>query len=192
METILASASPRRRELLRYIWPDYTVLPADIDETPPAGTAPEDVGEVTACRKAAHMAAMRPDALIVAADTVVLAGDEVLGKPADEADAARMLRLLSGTEHRVYTGVCVRLGALERRFTQCTRVWLYPLSPCEMEEYLATGEGADKAGAYGIQGCGCALVERIDGDYYNVMGLPLARLKREMKCILQEAGGPRA
>ena len=186
METILASGSPRRRELLQYICPEYTVLPADIDETPPAGTAPEAVGEVTARRKAEHVAKAHPNALIIAADTVVVAEGEVLGKPVDAADAARMLRLLSGSEHRVYTGVCLRCGGRERCFTQCTRVWFYPLTEAEIEAYLATGEPFDKAGAYGIQGYGCALVERIEGDYFNVMGLPAARLKREIGEILSE------
>ena len=180
-EIILASASPRRRELLQYICPRYVVAPVDIDETPPEGTPPERVGEVTASRKAEAAQKQHPDAVVIAADTVVVAGGQVLGKPASAQQAASMLRLLSGTEHLVYTGVALRFGTAKSSFTQCTRVWFYPLSEEEIAAYIATDEPFDKAGAYGIQGYGCALVERIDGDYFNVMGLPVARLKRELQ-----------
>ncbi|WP_343253010.1 Maf family protein [Ligaoa zhengdingensis] len=187
MDIILASASPRRRELLALLYPDYAVIPADIDESVPEGAPAEAVGELTARRKTAHVATQHPGSLVIGADTIVEIDGEVLGKPRDAAEAALMLRRLSGREHRVYTGVSLRLGARERSFTQCTRVWFYPLSEREIEDYVATGDPLDKAGSYGIQGPGCILVERIDGDFFNVMGLPVARLRRELGLLLDES-----
>ena len=187
MDIILASASPRRRELLALLYPDYAVIPADIDESVPEGAPAEAVGELTARRKTAHVATQHPGSLVIGADTIVEIDGEGLGKPRDAAEAALMLRRLSGREHRVYTGVSLRLGARERSFTQCTRVWFYPLSEREIEDYVATGDPLDKAGSYGIQGPGCILVERIDGDFFNVMGLPVARLRRELGLLLDES-----
>lgn len=180
MEIILASGSPRRRELLAHLFAQYRVVPADIDESVPDGTPPELVGELTAERKTLHVQQNHPDDLIIGADTVVVADGEVLGKPEDRADALRMLAQLSGREHCVYTGVSLRCGGWSRLFTQCTKVWFYPLSSQEIEAYADTGEPFDKAGAYGIQGAGCLLVEKIEGDFFNVMGLPVARLQREL------------
>lgn len=184
MDLILASGSPRRRELLAHIYSEYRVIPADIDETVPLGTPPERVGELIACDKTLHVQQQHTGSLIIGADTVVAVDGIVLGKPADAEDARRMLSLLSGRAHCVYTGVSLRLGAKAYSFTQCTKVWFYPLSEQEITAYLATGEVFDKAGAYGIQGEGCLLVEKLEGDYFNVMGLPVARLSRELKAFL--------
>ncbi|WP_312643929.1 Maf family protein [Hydrogenoanaerobacterium sp.] len=186
MDVILASGSPRRRELLAHIHKDYQVIPANIDETIPQGTRPCDVGETIAKQKTLHVQQTRPNDLIIGADTVVVLHDEILGKPKDADDAKRMLQLLSGKEHQVYTGVSLRLGAKAASFTQCTKVWFYPLTEWEIDEYIATKEPFDKAGAYGIQGEGSVLVEKIEGDFFNVMGLPVARLKRELAAIMPQ------
>lgn len=184
LSVVLASASPRRRELLRLLYPDYEVLPADLEEVVPPGSGPGQVGELLAGQKTALVQKLRPNSLILGADTVVWVENRILGKPKNRAGARAMLELLSGREHRVYTGVSARLGERALSFTECTRVWFYPLSGQEIERYLDTGEPFDKAGAYGIQEKGCLLVKRIDGDFFNVMGLPVARLARELACFL--------
>lgn len=181
MDLILASGSPRRKELLAHITKNYRVIPADIDESVPEGTLPENVGELTASAKSAHIAASYPESIVIGADTVVVADAQVLGKPSDEQDAKRMLKLLSGRAHYVYTGVSLRKGEKHVSFTQCTKVWFYPLTESEIADYIATGEPFDKAGAYGIQEQGSLLVEKIEGDYFSVMGLPVARLGRELR-----------
>jgi len=181
MTTILASASPRRRELLALAGIPFEVHIPNVDEhLDPAWTAAE-AARALAAKKAAAAAQAYPDVCIIAADTVVEIDGTLLGKPQDAADAARMLRLLSGREHRVVTGVCLRLGAAAHAFAQETLVRFYPLSDGEIEAYVRTGEPMDKAGAYGIQGRGALLVEGITGDYFNVVGLPVARVVRKMK-----------
>ena len=178
---ILASQSPRRQELIRSITSDVRVIVSKAQEILPAGIAPEAVAEYLAGIKAEGVAADRPDDVVIGADTVVILDGEVLGKPCGAEDAARMLRALSGKTHSVITG-CAILKAGERvSFSEITRVEFYPLSEREIAEYIATGEPFDKAGAYGIQGRGCVLVKRIEGDFFNVVGLPVARLKRELE-----------
>ncbi|MCH5193055.1 MAG: septum formation protein Maf [Oscillospiraceae bacterium] len=181
MKIILASASPRRQELLRYIVPDFDILPADIDETIPEGIAAERSAEYLAVKKAEHISEKYPDSLVIGSDTVVIIGGEILGKPADKADAERMLRKLSGKVHTVVTGVCLSLGGRSESFSNETKVKFYPLTDEEISAYIATGEPMDKAGAYGIQGFGSVLVEGIEGDFFNVMGLPVASLKRKIE-----------
>lgn len=178
---ILASQSPRRRELLSLITDKFSVIPAKGEENIPCGTQPRDAVLLLARQKAAEIFSDFSGETIIAADTVVAVGDEILGKPADKADAAEMLRKLSGKVHSVFTGVCIIFpdGSINC-FAEETTVEFYPLSPQEIDRYIATGEPMDKAGAYGIQGRGALLVKRIDGDYYNVMGLPVARLAREL------------
>lgn len=198
---ILASASPRRRQLLERAGFSLEVRPADIDETRRVGEAPVDLVRRLATEKAhATWASLgeggATDAL-VAADTIVwTASGDVLGKPADEAAAMRMLRELSGQVHHVTTGVCLMLppapGAgspLESSFAETTSVRFYPLSDEEVRAYVATGEPMDKAGAYGIQGAGGLLVAGIEGDWSNVVGLPVARLVRELDALLRSRGG---
>ena len=185
MQIVLASASPRRKELLHRLYSDFIVAPADVDETVPAGMKAEDVPGFLAQKKAEKAVEEHPDALVITADTVVLAGNEILGKPKDSEDAARMLRLLSGNTHRVLTGCCVSYSGKSRGFTAESRVIFYPLSDREINEYIEAGEPYDKAGAYAIQGEAALFVKGIEGDFYNIVGLPVARLKREI-ALLQE------
>ncbi len=174
---ILASQSPRRRELLHRIGiQNFEVRPAQGEETAPPGLAPGELVERLSRQKAAEIAAYAPEALVIAADTVVEAEGKILGKPHSEAQAAEMLALLSGNTHRVYTGLTVCQGEKSVTQHEITAVRFRPLSKAEITAYIATGEPMDKAGAYGVQGLGAALVERIEGDYFNVVGLPLCRL----------------
>ena len=176
---ILASKSPRRQELLRVISKDFRIIPAAGEEIIPEGTSPEDAVLMLSRQKAEEIYASYKNELIISADTVVAIDGKILGKPRDEAQAAEMLKTLSGRVHTVYTGVCVIFpnGGMEN-FAESTDVEFYPLSDREIRDYIATGEPMDKAGAYGIQEKGALLVKRIDGDFYNVMGLPIARLAR--------------
>lgn len=178
MSMILASASPRRRDLLlRAGARDLRVIPSDADETVPEGATPKEAVVLLAERKArACMRKAGPGDVVVAADTVVYLDGVLLGKPKDKGDARRMLALLSGRRHEVYTGVCAAKGGKLLRGCQRTSVWFRRLSAREIDAYVETGEPMDKAGAYGIQERGSLLVSRIHGDYFNVMGLPLCRL----------------
>lgn len=189
MKIILASASPRRQELLKYIVPEFEVIPADIDETLPADIPAEKCAEYLACQKARHIAEKYPDCIVIGSDTVVIIDGVILGKPADESDAERMLKMLSGKSHKVVTGVCIARGDASESFSCETRVKFYPLSDEEILEYISTGEPMDKAGAYGIQGYGSVLVEGIEGDFFNVMGLPAASLKRRLEKFTEELRG---
>ena len=185
MTIILASASPRRRELLFLAGISFEVHAPHVDEhIDPAWTAAQ-AARALARQKAAVVAQDFPGDCVIAADTVVEIDGVLLGKPLDAADAARMLRLLSGREHRVVTGVCLRRGQAERAFTQETLVRFYLLGEEDIEAYVRTGESMDKAGAYGIQGKGALLAEGITGDCCNVVGLPLAALVREMRDFLK-------
>ncbi|MCL2446309.1 MAG: Maf family protein [Oscillospiraceae bacterium] len=181
MQIILASASPRRHELLAAAGIAFTVHAPDIDETLDPAWTPEHAARELACQKAEAVAALYPDACVIAADTIVVIDGEILGKPVDEADAVRMLHLLSGREHTVFTGVCMQRGEHKTVFAQQTQVQFYALSDDEITRYVATGEPMDKAGAYGIQGRGAVLVQGIVGDFYNVMGLPIAQVVRELR-----------
>lgn len=179
---ILASRSPRRRELLGIISKDFEIIPAVGEENIPDGTEPKDAVAMLARQKAEEIAASHRGEVIVAADTIVVIDNKILGKPRDEADAAEMLGALSGRMHTVYTGVCVIFAdGAEESFAERTDVEFYPLSESEIAEYIATGEPMDKAGAYGIQERGALLVKRIFGDFYNVMGLPISRLARALR-----------
>ncbi len=179
MELILASQSPRRRELLGQMGlRDFKIISPDIDERMDPALSPAELVRSLSAQKAAAVAAQAaPGALIVAADTVVALDGAVLGKPADARDAFRMLTALSGRRHEVYTGVTVRRGADAVTEHEVTSVSFRPLTPAEIEAYIATGEPMDKAGAYGIQGYGALLAEGVFGDYFNVMGLPVNRLR---------------
>ena len=177
MDIVLASQSPRRRELLERLGLPFRVIVPDIDEhmdrpLPPA----ELVAAISGEKARAAQVLAGPDAIVIAADTVVALEGAVLGKPADGADAARMLAALAGHTHFVYTGLTVLRGERARTVSEETAVTFRPLTEGEIAAYVATGEPLDKAGAYGIQGYGALLVEGIRGDYYNVMGLPVCRL----------------
>lgn len=183
---ILASQSPRRIELMREAGYDIQIVPADIDETPRAGESPFELVERLACAKAAAIAALPLAAsqVVVAADTIVAIDNKKLGKPHDTDEACAMLRGLSGRTHQVATGVCIISGSTRRSFVEVTDVTFYELSDAEIEAYVASGEPMDKAGAYGIQGVGGRmLVRAINGDFYNVVGLPIARVKRALDAL---------
>jgi septum formation protein len=173
---VLASASPRRRQLLDLIGIAHEVRPANIDETMRPRETPRRHAERLAREKASAIAKRDPDLITIAADTIVVVNRKVLGKPRDAADAARMLALLSGREHVVTTAVAVSRGKKLRSAVEEVRVRFRRLREDEIEAYIATGEPMDKAGAYGIQGYGATIVERIEGDYFAVMGLPIVRL----------------
>ena len=176
LRVILASASPRRRELLRMIGIAHEVMPADIDESYLPGEPPVAHAERLAREKGEAIAAGHPESVVISADTIVVIDDRVLGKPRDTTEATRMLRQLSGRTHTVFTAVAVaRRGRVESGVEAVT-VTFRDLSDEDIAEYIATGEPMDKAGAYGIQGYGATIVERIDGDFFAVMGLALGRM----------------
>ena len=179
---ILASQSPRRRELLAYIEPDFRVIPAVGEENIPDGATPEQAVLALSRQKAEEIATQYKDEIIIAADTVVAIDGKILGKPHSKAEAAEMLSTLSGRVHSVFTGVCVIFadGGIEN-FAEETKVEFYPLTDGEINSYIATGDPMDKAGAYGIQEKGAANVKGIVGDFYNVMGLPVGRLARILR-----------
>jgi septum formation protein len=178
---ILASGSPRRRELLSYLIDTFDVIPSGIDEV--ASGSPRQQVEKLALDKAIDIAQQYPDALVIGADTLVAVDDHVLGKPKDKADAAAMLRLLSGRYHSVYTGVAVVINGETHTIVEMTRVTFNRMTEDEIAEYIATGEPMDKAGAYGIQGYGGKYISGIEGCFFNVMGLPLNRLYTMLKNI---------
>lgn len=184
MNVILASASPRRQELIKLIFDDFSVCPADIDETLPDGISADAAPVYLSEIKAKAVGESNPDALVLAADTVVISDGEILGKPADKADAHRMLKSLSGRTHRVITGCSIGKGGKFHSFSSVSFVTFYPLTDKEINDYIATGDPMDKAGAYGIQSGAAVFVEKIEGDYFNIVGLPVARLKREIEKFL--------
>ena len=180
MNLILASASPRRQELLKLFGIPFTVRVADIDETMDPQLPPYD--EVARVSRAKAMAVPRGESdVVIAADTIVVCEGKVLGKPRDEADAKATLRLLSGRDHQVMTGCTVLKGERCETFTEVTDLHFRPLRRSEIGRYVASGEPMDKAGAYGIQGGAALFCERMVGDYYNVMGLPVCRLGENLR-----------
>lgn len=175
---ILASASPRRRELFGMISKDFRIVPSTAEETAPDGIKAEKLPEFLAVLKAGDIAAKFPFDTVIGADTVVILDGRVLGKPENPEDAVRMLTALSGKKHKVITGCAVCKNGACRSFSSVTEVEFYPLDDREISDYVATGEPLDKAGAYGIQGRGALFVKSINGDYFNVVGLPVAALRR--------------
>ncbi len=185
MKIVLASQSPRRRELLERMGvEEFEICPANDEEWAPPGLTPDQLVEYLSVEKACQVAEnFDPEDVIIAADTVVAVEDRVLGKPGSRQQAVEMLTLLSGRSHAVYTGVTVCRG--DEIFTEHerTRVTFRPLTAAEIRAYVDTGEPMDKAGGYGIQGLGSLLVEGIQGDYYNVMGLPVCRLGQMLRWV---------
>ncbi|HEX2094125.1 MAG TPA: Maf family protein [Longimicrobiaceae bacterium] len=173
---ILASQSPRRAELIGRLGLRFETLPADIDESYRPGETPDEHAERLAREKALTISRTRPEALVVGSDTIVVVDGDVLGKPRDRENAVEMLLRLGGREHEVHTGIAVARGDRVESGLERVRVRFRPLDRERCEEYVATGEPMDKAGAYGIQGFGSALVEGIEGDYFAVMGLPVVRM----------------
>ena len=175
---ILASGSPRRRELLALMGiRDFTVAAPQVEEVCPAGLTPQETVCAISRQKSGAVDAAAED-IVITADTMVFLDDQRLGKPRDEADALRMLTALQGRAHTVCTGVTVRQGQRALTRAQTTHVWFRPATESELKAYIRSGEPMDKAGAYGVQGQGALLVERIDGDFFNVMGLPVVLLSR--------------
>ena len=188
MAMILASQSPRRRELLGQMGFSFTVRPAKGEELPHPELTPAQLVEELARQKALEVSAeAASDDVVVAADTVVAIDGKVLGKPHDKAQAAEMLSALSGREHTVYTGVAVKRGETLLVEHEATQVRFRPLTEREIDLYIQTGEPMDKAGSYGIQGYGALLVEGIRGDYFNVVGLPICRLGRMLAQVGEDA-----
>ncbi len=188
-DIILASSSPRRRELLEQIGVRPVVRPSRVEEHV-TSRIPREVVEELSRQKAEDVAAEAPSGtLVIGADTVVAADGEILGKPADRGDAVRMLRMLQGRRHQVYTGVtliCTGEGGRKTvTFSEKTEVFVYPMTEEEIEDYADSGETADKAGAYGIQGKFAAYIRGIDGDYNNVVGLPVGRVCQEWKKMME-------
>lgn len=177
---VLASGSPRRRELLERIGiTDFDVRVPEVEEYFPENLTPQQVVEYISREKAEAAAALcSADEIVITADTMVFLDEARLGKPADEADALRMLTALQGRRHTVCTGVTVRRGAESITESETTHVYFRPATQSELRAYIATGEPMDKAGSYGVQGKGALLVEKLDGDFFNVMGLPVLRLSR--------------
>lgn len=175
MQLILASASPRRKALLSLFGIPFTVRAADIDETMDPEKPPFDEVARVSRSKALSVSRGEED-VVIAADTIVVCQGRVLGKPHSEAEAASMLRLLSGRDHQVMTGCTILYGDRVETFTEVTNLHFRPLSEKEIQKYVQSGEPMDKAGAYGIQGGAALFCEKLEGDYYNVMGLPVCRL----------------
>lgn len=180
---VLASGSPRRQELLTRIGiTEFDIRVPETEETYPAGLSPaETVAYISREKSEAAAALCAPEEIVITADTMVFLDDARLGKPRDEADALRMLTALQGRRHTVCTGVTVRQGDRCLTETESTLVYFRPAETAELQCYIRTGEPMDKAGAYGVQGKGALLVEKLDGDFFNVMGLPVLRLSRMLK-----------
>ena len=180
---ILASASPRRRELLHQVGLEPEIVPSHVEEVI-TSTRPDQVVMELSAQKAADVAAQYQgqQAVVIGADTVVAADGKILGKPGTEEEAVRMIEMLQGRTHQVYTGVTMIFADRGETvtFAEKTEVHVYPMTESQIRRYVATGEPMDKAGAYGIQGYGCLLVESIQGDYFNVMGLPIAQTARRL------------
>jgi len=178
---VLASASPRRQELLRSAGISFEVQPADIPENALPGEAAKDCAERLARDKALAVAHQRPHDCVLGADTVVVVDGQILGKPIDAADAARMLRLLSGREHQVITGVCLVVSGEPSTASETTLVTVSEITEKDIGDYVSSGEPMDKAGAYAIQGVASRWIPRIEGDYSNVVGLPVALVLRMLR-----------
>lgn len=180
---ILASSSPRRRELLANAELKFDVCIKNVDETVPEGMTPAEGTEYTAKQKALAISSFAEDAIVIGADTVVVLDGKVLGKPKDKEHACQMLSALSGKEHEVITGVCLAYDDKIETFHCVSKVKFWDLTDEEIKHYVTSGEPMDKAGAYGIQGKGSVLVERIEGDYFNIVGLPVSKVVREIRRI---------
>ena len=180
MDVILASASPRRKKLLSMIYEEFRVQPSDIRELVPRDLDVEKCPEYLACAKAEMVSHGREKCLVIGCDTSVICDGQILNKPRDTNDARIMMNMLSGNVHKVVTGCCIYYMGKSVSFSVVTEVEFYDLSEKEIEEYIVTSEPYDKAGGYGIQSKGAMFVKGIKGDYYNVVGLPVAKLKREI------------
>ncbi len=183
MDIILATKSPRRHELFRMLTDNFTFEPSCVDESGVTAETSEQLCLALACLKSADIASRRPESCVVGCDTVVEVDGEVFGKPKDKDDARRMLVALSGRVHDVYTGVSISGPDINENFTCHTEVEFFPMSDREIEEYISTPEPYDKAGAYGIQGGASKYIKGINGDFFNVMGLPVSLVYKALKRV---------
>lgn len=186
MDIILASSSPRRKKLLKMIYDDFRVMPSDIREYVPRDLEVEKCPEYLACVKAKEIAVQYSRALVIGCDTSVIIDGKILNKPRDTNDARKMMNMLSGKTHKVITGCCLYYQNQMKSFSVSSDVEFFELTNEEIEEYVNTSEPYDKAGGYGIQNKGALFVKSINGDYYNIVGLPVSRLKREIDSFLAE------
>ena len=184
-KVVLASASPSRKMLLEQAGVDFEVVVSGVDETVPPEFTPAQTVETLAQRKGEAVLALRPEMPIIAADSVVSIDGLILGKPADDQAAKATLRRLSGRTHQLITGVCLLAGGKREVFHMSTQLTFYPLTEAEIDEYVAMGESRGRAGAYGIEGIGVVLVQSIQGDYPNIVGLPVAETLRRLGKLLE-------
>ncbi len=182
---ILASTSPRRQELLSYITKDFEIISPDVDEKMKGNPSPREMVLELSRRKALAVFKEHPEDIVIGADTIVAEGSAILGKPKNKKDAQRMLRQLSGKIHFVYTGMTICSPTEVKTFVDRTAVEFYDLYEDDIIEYVNSGEPMDKAGAYAIQGMGSILVKRVEGDYYNIVGLPVGKLKRYLRKLAE-------
>ena len=180
IKIILASGSPRRRQLLSSLGVEFEVVDPNVDESYQKGMAPDEITKSMACKKAAAVAKKYKNYAIIAADTIVAIDGIILEKPKDRQDALNMLNMLSGRWHEVHSGVCIVCKDKSSIFNQVTRVHFSELDNSQIKWYVNTLEPMDKAGAYGIQGYGSMFVDRIEGDFYNVMGFPISKIMKEL------------
>ncbi|MGE6375575.1 Maf family protein [Peribacillus muralis] len=185
---ILASSSPRRKELLQFLQIPFESINSNVDESIGDTVCPDDAVKELASRKAKAIAATYQERWVIGSDTVVVLDGKILGKPTSRADGKRMLEMLSGRTHDVYTGVAILFGEHCKVFAEKTEVTFWELPEAEIDRYLDSGEPFDKAGGYGIQGYGSLLVKQIKGDYFSVVGLPVSRLARELKSMQADLG----
>lgn len=178
---ILASQSPRRKQLLEQAGLSFTIIPSEVEEKVLDTDTPEEVVASLALQKAQDVFSRHSNQLVLAADTIVAIDDTILGKPVNRQDAEKMLQQLSGRDHHVFTGVTLLCESKELTFVEKTHVHFYPLTNEEITSYINSGEPFDKAGGYGIQGLGSILVEKIHGDYFTIVGLPIAKVVRALK-----------
>ena len=186
MKIILASASPRRRELMNLITANFTAVSADIDETIPKNVSPQGASEYLARLKAERVSQDHPDEIVIGCDTTVVLEGEIFGKPADRNECFRFLAKLAKKTHQVITGCCIIYKNKNVSFSEITNVTFKNLSISEIEAYISTGEPFDKAGGYGIQGKGALLAEKIEGDFFNIVGLPVSKLAEELRNFVND------
>lgn len=187
MQVILASSSPRRREIMGILTDDFICIPPDINEIAPSDIELELKPQYIATQKAKYISKGHRDAMVIGCDTSVIIDGKILNKPINTEHARRMLRALSGNTHKVITGCCISYEGLERCFSVSTDVEFFELTENEIESYVNTTEPYDKAGGYGIQSHGALFVKSINGDYYNIVGMPISRIAREASELLMEA-----
>ena len=183
-DVILASSSPRRKELLNLLCPTFRVIPPDVDEKLPAGVSSTQAAEFLSDLKCRYIADIYENSVVIGCDTIVVLDNAIFGKPLNEEDAARMLRALSGRTHTVISGVTIGYKKKYLSFSAATKVTFHQLSEEDINAYCRSGEPLDKAGAYGIQGLGSLLVKGIEGEYYNVVGLPVSEIAQRIGVFL--------